>query len=342
MERKSLRQAGTQPLAFGLWNNHKFQYYSNDFLVAKISHPIPMTYFIRIRGKAFGPLNEEQLKDMKAKGSLGKTTEVSENKTDWRLAETLEFLFPLPPPPPQPPLSFSSSTSSATYGVQSPSQPVQESADWYYSIDGTEGYGPMTAASIEQMFRSGQLDGDSYVWQHGQNARFIKDEPRFSRTGNGSAGGNTGDMAKKVGDMAKNVGGKVLSHVAASFDSPSTSTQPFSRHTFIFLAVFVGIFGIHDFYVKRNAQGAIHIACLAPWIFVAFYAVVAALLMCCGFTPPLPDPIYWTPKSPTEAARLFVVPVFCLYVLPFISYVIALFDIVCVTTDGFDRELERF
>ena len=42
-------------------------------------------------------------------------------------------------------------------------QSTQESADWYYSINGTEGYGPVTLTTIEQMLQSGQLSGESYV-----------------------------------------------------------------------------------------------------------------------------------------------------------------------------------
>ncbi|MDR3199482.1 MAG: DUF4339 domain-containing protein, partial [Planctomycetaceae bacterium] len=42
-----------------------------------------MPYYIRIRGKTFGPFSEEQLKGMRVTGKLSPTTEVSENKTDW-------------------------------------------------------------------------------------------------------------------------------------------------------------------------------------------------------------------------------------------------------------------
>ena len=58
-----------------------------------------MGYFIRIRGKIFGPLDEIQLINMSSTRKIGRTTEVSEDGINWRSAETLAFLFPAPPPP---------------------------------------------------------------------------------------------------------------------------------------------------------------------------------------------------------------------------------------------------
>ena len=137
-----------------------------------------MTYFIRIRGKAFGPFDEEQLLNMKSQGKLGKTTEVSENRTDWQPAESLDFLYHKPDPK----LDQKDTGSGGGIGgsqIYLP-QAAQEPAEWNYSVNGTEGFGPVTAAAIEQMLRSGHLTGNSYVWQQGQNARLIKNEPRFS------------------------------------------------------------------------------------------------------------------------------------------------------------------
>ena len=187
-----------------------------------------MPYFVRIRGKAFGPFDDKQLEDMKTQGKLGKATEISENKVDWQPAETLEFLFP--PSQQQssgPPMDFSPSSGGQVYpsggqvyGTQTP----QEQADWYYSLNGTEGYGPLTAGTIEQMLRLGQLNANSYVWQQGQNARFIKNEPRFSGSGGGTLSRapveNTGDMADIGGEItgsSEQVStGKILRPMAAS------------------------------------------------------------------------------------------------------------------------------
>jgi S1-C subfamily serine protease len=65
-----------------------------------------MQYYVRIRGKAAGPFDEDTLIDMKKQGKLGRTSEVSENGSDWKFAEKLEFLYPSPFAPiiPQDPL----------------------------------------------------------------------------------------------------------------------------------------------------------------------------------------------------------------------------------------------
>jgi len=47
-----------------------------------------------------------------------------------------------------------------------------------------------------------------------------------------------------------------------------------SRAVFIFLAVFVGLFGIHDFYAKRVRHGWIHLALLLAWILVFLASVL--------------------------------------------------------------------
>jgi hypothetical protein len=158
-----------------------------------------MSYFIQIRGKAFGPFDEDQLKNMKAQGKIGKTTEVSENKVDWQPAESLGFLY-----------SQSTSTKPTSPGESLgqqiySTQAAREPADWFYSVTGTEGYGPVAASVVEQMLRSGQLNANSYVWQQNENARLIKNEPRFFRPGSTTPHATT---ALAGGDMA-DIGGEI-------------------------------------------------------------------------------------------------------------------------------------
>ena len=175
-----------------------------------------MSYFIRIRGKAFGPFDEEQLLNMKSQGKLGKTTEVSENKIDWQPTGSLDFLYPQE-------VDLSGGSTSQVYSTRTTPEPSKEPADWNYSVNGTEGFGPVTAAAIEQMLRSGHLTGNSYVWQHGQNARFIKNEPRFSTSVGGTvklAKADSSDMADVGGEITgtseKVDTGKMLRPIAIS------------------------------------------------------------------------------------------------------------------------------
>ncbi|MDR0704606.1 MAG: DUF805 domain-containing protein [Planctomycetaceae bacterium] len=137
-----------------------------------------MAYYIRIRGKAFGPFDEDQLKEMRVKGKLSRTSDVSENKTDWFPAENLGFLFLSAPS------QTTSSGNSAAYSLSLDSgtttSPPSEPADWFYSINGTEGFGPVTRNSIVQMIQSGTLRDESLVWQQGQNAQQIQTVSLFS------------------------------------------------------------------------------------------------------------------------------------------------------------------
>jgi hypothetical protein len=70
-----------------------------------------MQYYIRIRGKTFGPFDENQLKEMRVKGKLGQLTEVSENKINWQSISELTSLFQ--------PLSTSSEITSSDSTVHS-------------------------------------------------------------------------------------------------------------------------------------------------------------------------------------------------------------------------------
>ena len=154
-----------------------------------------MAYFVRIKGRAFGPYDETQLLEMKSKGKITRSTEISENKHDWKAAESFYFLYePLPTP-------------------QQPSG-GSESADWFYSMNGTDGYGPVTATAIEQMLQSGQLTANCYVWQQGENARFIKNEPQFTNPGGSNPGGSGGirhpaSPDSGTGNRNLNIGGEI-------------------------------------------------------------------------------------------------------------------------------------
>jgi len=122
-------------------------------------------------------------------------------------------------------------------------------------------------------------------------------------------------------------------------ESIPLSTPPLSRFTYIFLAVFVGIFGIHNFYAKRNMLGAIHVAFLAPWMIFLVFLASSSFLAGLGF----PVGIDWLSAMSLEnMRRSFGWMIFFFVVLPTISELIAMAQIVCITSDGIGREFERF
>ena len=135
--------------------------------------------------------------------------------------------------------------------------------------------------------------------------------------------------------------GSFVQKVVDSFESPSVTTQPLSRFTFIFLAVFVGIFGVHDFYARRFGSGVVHLACLGPWIFLLLFLAVTALLAGLGIRVEV-DWFNSVSFSPQGVERSMGWTYVFFIVLPLASCVLALAKIVYVTKDGNGRELERF
>lgn len=298
-----------------------------------------MSYFVRITNRVVGPFDEVQLLEMKSRGKISSLTEISENnRSDWQRAESFPFLYETvrSNEPDHP----AGSNTSNTYSLSSP--PAYGTADWFYSMNGTEGHGPVTAATIEQMLWSQQLNGNSFVWQQGQNARLIRNEQRFSHLGdstNSVPAENTGSL--------ENIGAKIFRRVAASLDSTSDSASALSRHTFICLAAFpfTGAAGIHDFYAKRDGLGAVHIVCLVPWIFLLLFVAISTILGSLGihvnvdwfdsFSPGMHSPNIHGIERTGNLVLL------CFIVLPFVSYVMAMTEIVVVTKDGRNRELKR-
>ena len=70
-----------------------------------------MAHFIRVGGQIFGPFDESQLLEMKSKGKISRSTEISENKRDWQAAETCAFLYANAAPQQSQPSSSPSSSS---------------------------------------------------------------------------------------------------------------------------------------------------------------------------------------------------------------------------------------
>jgi hypothetical protein len=127
-----------------------------------------MNYYLRIKGKSFGPFDENRLIVMKAKGNIFKNTELSSDCVNWFPAETLNFLFP-------PPVPKAAQQPTATGYAVSP-----EPAIWFYSTDGNTGYGPITQNVVVQMIQNGTLKPDSSVWQEGGTAQSIKTVSTFA------------------------------------------------------------------------------------------------------------------------------------------------------------------
>lgn len=131
-----------------------------------------MSYYVRIRGKAFGPFDQAQIEEMKSQGKISRTTEISEDRVGWYSAADVDFLFPksveLPSPPEIRPAHGTAPHSSS------------EPTVWLYSVDGNAGYGPVSATKINELFVTRVLTENSLVWREGENARYLREVREFA------------------------------------------------------------------------------------------------------------------------------------------------------------------
>ncbi|MDR2170303.1 MAG: GYF domain-containing protein [Planctomycetaceae bacterium] len=241
-----------------------------------------MAYYIRIHGKAFGPFDESELQEMKSKGKLNRNSEISVNKVDWQQALEFNFLFsdPIPLMLDEPAKNFtqtSSKTSSylPTKMTKAPTSshssllPPSEPAEWFYSTNGAEGYGPVTSFAIRQMIQSGILNEESLVWQHGQNAQEIDTVPVFAEyfysASNSSITSSHPQSSSRQFDVnlycpACGIPVFQAAKICPKCGSPINNFKRKSRITYILLALlFFGPWGSHNFYAGRTSIAVVQL-----------------------------------------------------------------------------------
>jgi TM2 domain-containing membrane protein YozV len=237
-----------------------------------------MQYYFKIQGKAFGPFGEDQLKEMKTKGKLSRTSEISENKVEWFPAENFDFLFPSPLASSQTTSSGASATYSLSVDSGTTNWASSEPAIWFYSVNGTEGFGPVTQTAIVQMIQTGTLRGESLVWQQGQNAQQIRTVQTFAgsfsssaipsvtplsyQQQNGFNPENTGLFCTSCGNPVVRTA-QICPRCGSFIHNSETilSCQGAkSRLVYVLLALFVfGTFGSHNFYAGRTQQAVVQL-----------------------------------------------------------------------------------
>ena len=161
-----------------------------------------MRYFVKLAGKAFGPLEEDKIVEMYQSGRLKDPVEISRDKKDWEAIDSI-----LPPPSPSPILptlpdfSFSDTLLDENFeplpvaGEITPSFSDSNDSVWYYSNDGRNGYGPVSKSNLVTMLQCDMLNPRALVWRYGENSRPISAVPelmdiiRFANSSAGTAGG---------------------------------------------------------------------------------------------------------------------------------------------------------
>ena len=248
-----------------------------------------MKYFVKLVGKAFGPLEEDKIVDMYNAGRLKDPVEISRDKKTW---ESIDIILPqaiLDSPPPIP-TSFDPepddaplpTTGEITQPFFDPNAPI-----WFYSLDGSKGFGPVTKSELKTMLECGMLKGNSLVWRQGENSRPLSVVPELSevfsvgqaQSSFAGAGGGFDSVSSFSPTSGNSYQGGAFSTSPVSNDSRLNSntnmfdllddpnfgndgsgqgraTNSFqvgktNRSSYILLALLLGQLGVHNFYAKR-------------------------------------------------------------------------------------------
>ena len=137
-------------------------------------------YYVRIRGKVFGPLDEKQVVNLVRQGKLGRMNEISTDQRRWVRADEFEQFFPKSPS--KPPILDAADTSKNNTQVVAKSLNAESSVtSWYYSEDGKTGMGPFPPSHIEQMIRQGNITGQTILWNDRIDPQTAETVTEFAR-----------------------------------------------------------------------------------------------------------------------------------------------------------------
>ncbi len=125
-------------------------------------------YYVKVVGRAFGPIDAEKIVQMVADGKLTRESEVSANQLDWRTIDEVDGL--------RQALSVGVQTAAPFdgAGIGAPDAKI-----WYVTNDGVTRYGPMTQNEVLCALQSGQIQSTASAWRDGEKARPISEISAF-------------------------------------------------------------------------------------------------------------------------------------------------------------------
>lgn len=230
----------------------------------------PEAFYIRLRGRVQGPFTPAQLQALHQRGQFSRTHEVSEDQVNWSSAATLSNVFVAPKARPLPVIKAVPKPASddeilnleIDLTEKSPAAVVTGPAKmmkpvWHYSV-GKETYGPVTILELRGLLAAGKLMGSDLVWKEG-----LPDWAPASEVAELS--GAVGPRA--LGNVA---GGRGLSNFCSACGNAMDSraevcpqcgvrqlpaVPPKSRMVTAMLAILMGSFGLHRFYLGQAVPG---------------------------------------------------------------------------------------
>lgn len=115
--------------------------------------------YVKIRGRAYGPLPESKVREMARKGQFSRIHQVSDDGQSWRAAAEMPELFDG--------LAATFEQRSAAAGsAAAQTSPAAEPKIWFFSRNDQQ-IGPMTLTELKTHIGTGAVTGTTLVWREG-------------------------------------------------------------------------------------------------------------------------------------------------------------------------------
>lgn len=253
--------------------------------------------FIRLRGRVQGPFSTAQLQALHERGQFSRAHEVSEDRVNWRPAATLSHVFVAPKVRPLPPQKVAPRPDSGdeiiALGTEAPEKspaavvtgPARLAKPvWHYSV-GKETYGPVTILELRGLLAGGQLQGSDLIWKDG-----LPDWTPASEVAelSGAAGPHTPQDSAAIRGRtvycaacgkSMDFRAEICPQCGVRALAPVT---PKSRMVTAMLAIFLGSFGLHRFYLGQAIQGLSYTFTWAFFMIAAFVFMAARIPVLAG------------------------------------------------------------
>ena len=230
----------------------------------------PAEYFTRLRGRVQGPFTAEQLQALHQRGQFSRAHEVSDDRVNWRSAASLTNVFVAPKVRPLPTLKLPVRVEQDDLEIELGEEPVEKGptilktgparmvkAVWHYSV-GKETYGPVTILELRGLLANGQLMGSDLVWKDGL-AEWAPASEVPELTGSGEQRSSANARGGPGQSNYCSACGKAMD--ARAEICPQCGVRqlatipPKSRMVTALLAIFLGSFGLHRFYLGQAFPG---------------------------------------------------------------------------------------
>jgi hypothetical protein len=118
-------------------------------------------YFLRFKGRVLGPFTRDKALDMVKRGQITRQHELSQDGSNWSLAETFEEFFPA---------NRGKTVVNATEAIivaDPVSNPKQ--TEWFAHLDGSN-QGPVDESVIRSWIAAGKVTGNTMIWRSGMES----------------------------------------------------------------------------------------------------------------------------------------------------------------------------